>query len=274
MVSKNVNVPKVFSRGTLGAFEDASASIPLRHIDRAFEGADIRMGEDPGGPVGARRTQFRRYVAGANQHDARQLDRLGDALGALIEEVAASKQDFLVKAAERDGFFFADCVFRRAQTAPSSFAVTHVEDSAFIDDRGRRLHLLAHDSPNDAVAGARELVESVCRTVLRLVGEPSPGETADLADIAKSTLEALERVPAGIDAKEAAAVVRRCVKQLGAVVASLGDLRNVSGLGHAREGKWKGLSPHHARLAVGAAVTLAGFVAESYRDRAALTIDM
>jgi hypothetical protein len=250
-------VPKVFSRRTLGEFEAASASIPLRQIDRAFEGANIRPGKDPGGPAGERRMQFRRYIAGVDQQDPQQLDRLGEALGALIEEVAASKEDFLVKAAERDGFFFADGVFRPTETAPGSFAVTRVEDLAFIDDRGRRLRLLANDSPPDAIGGATELVDSVCRTVLRLIGEPAPAKTADLVGIAKSTLKALERVPAGRDdAKKGTAVVRRCLQQLGAVVASLGELRN-------------GLSPRHARLAVGVAATFAGFVAETYVERAA-----
>jgi hypothetical protein len=228
LASKTSGVPKVFSGRTLGVFEDASASIPLRQIDRAFQGVDIRLGRDPGGPDGARRAQFRRYLAGVDQHDPQQLNRLGDALGALIEEVAASKQDFLVKAAERDGFVFADGVFRPAGTRPKSFAVTRVEDLTFIDDRGRRLHLLANDSPKDAIGGAKELVESVCRTVLRLLGAPAPAKTADLVDIAKSALEALERVPADIDdAKKS------------------------------------------ARLAVGAAVTFAGFVAETYVERAA-----
>jgi hypothetical protein len=271
LASKIGSVQKVFSRRTLGEFEDASASIPLRQLNRAFEGANIRPGEDPGGSDGARRVQFRRYIAGVNQHDPQQLDRLGDALGALIKEVAASKEEFLVKAAERDGFLFADGVFRPAGTTSGSFAVTRVEDLAFIDDRGRRLHLLANDSPTDAIGGATELVESVCRTVLRLLGEPAPGKTADLVDIAKSTLKALELVPAGIDdAKNSAGLVRRCLQQLGAVVASLGGLRNVHGSGHGRDGKWKGLSPSHARLAVGAAVTFAGFVAETYVERAAL----
>jgi hypothetical protein len=247
-------------------FEDASASIPIRQIDRAFEGADIRTGKDPGGPEGVRRTQFRRYVAGVDQHDPKHVDRLGDALGALIKEVAASKQDFLMKAAERDGFFFADGVFSPA-TAPNSFAVTRVEDLAFIDDRGRRLHLLANDNPKDAIGGAKELVESVCRTVLGLIGV-APGKKADLVDIARSTLKALELVPAGIDdAKEGATLVRRCLQQLGALVASLDELRNLCGSGHGRDGKWKGLSPRHARLAVGAAVTFAGFVAETYVER-------
>jgi hypothetical protein len=239
-------VPKAFSRRTLGVFEDASASIPLRQLDRAFEGVGIRPGQDPGGPDGARRAQFRRFLVSVDQHDPQQLDRLGDALGALIEEVAASKQDFLVKAAERDGFIFADGVFRPAGTAQSSFAVTRVEDLASIDDRGRRLHLLASDNPKDAVGGATELVESVCRTVVRLLGKPVPGKSADLVDIAKATLKALALIPGGIDdAENGAALVRRFLQQ-------------------------KSLSPRHARLAVGAAVTFAGFVAETYVERAAL----
>jgi hypothetical protein len=205
---------------------------------------DIRLGDDPGGPDGARRAQFRRYLVSVDQHDPQQLDRLGDALGALIEEVAASKQEFLVKAAERDGFIFADGVFRPAGADQRSFAVTRVEDLASIEDRGRRLQLLANDNPKDAVGGAKELVESVCRTVLRLIGEQAPRKTADLVDIAKSTLQALEFVPAGDDAEKSAALVRRFLQQ-------------------------KSLSPRHARLAVGVAVTFAGFVAETYVERAA-----
>jgi hypothetical protein len=111
------SVSKVFSRRTLGVFEDASASIPLRQLDRAFDAAAIRLGQDPGGSDGARRVQFRRYVASVDQDDPQQLDRLGDVLGALIEEVATSKKDFLVTAAERDGFIFADGVFRPTGTA-------------------------------------------------------------------------------------------------------------------------------------------------------------
>jgi hypothetical protein len=263
-------VPKVFSPRTLGEFEAASASIPLRQLDRAFEGAGFRLGEDPGGPEGARRTQFRRYVAGVDQDDPQQLDRLGAALGALIAEVAASKQDFLVKAAERDGFFFADGVFRPAGNDPRSFAVTRVDDLASIDDRGRRLHLLANERPRDAVDGAKELVESVCRIVLRHLGEPAPGKTADLVVVADSALEALELAPAGAArADDDTARVGTCLRQLVAVVASLGELRDVHGSGRRRGGKRQAISPRHARLSAGAAVAFAGFLAETYGDRTA-----
>jgi hypothetical protein len=242
VTSKIGGMPKVFSPRTLGEFEAASASIPIRPLDRAFERAHIRLGKDPGGPPGARRAQFRRYIAGMDQSDPQQRDRLGNALGALIDEVATSKQEFLVKAAERDGFSLVGGVFRPAATAPRSFAVTRVEDLASIEDLGRRLKLLANDDPADAVGGAEELVESVCRTVLNLIGEPAPGKTAGFAAVAKSTLSALDQ------------------QQLGAVVAGLGEPR-----------KWKSLSPRDARLAVGAAVTFVAFIGETYVERAAST---
>jgi hypothetical protein len=249
-------VPKVFSRRTLEKFEDASASIPLRQVDRAFERADIRRGVDPGGSEGVRRTQFRRYVATVDQRDPKQVARLGDALGTLIAEVAASKVDFLVKAAELDGFHFADGVFRPAKTASSPFTVTRFEDLASIDDRGRQLLLAVNDRAKEAAGGARELIESVCRTVLRLSGEPSPTKSAGLAGVIKTTLKALELGPAAGDAKKGATLVHRCLPQLGEVVGGVGELNAVS--------------PRHARLAAGIAVTLAGFIAETYVERASL----
>jgi catechol 2,3-dioxygenase-like lactoylglutathione lyase family enzyme len=120
-------VGKVFSTETLEKFEAASASIPLRPLERAFAAADIRLGRDPGGPEGSRRTQFRRYVASIDQHDPKELNQLGDALGALIAEVATSKVEYLVKAAESDGFVFADGAFRPARPAPRSRAKGRAE---------------------------------------------------------------------------------------------------------------------------------------------------
>jgi hypothetical protein len=235
-------VPEVFSQRTLEKFEDASASIPLRQLDRAFEEARIRLGKDPGGPDGARRVQFRRYVASIDQQNSKQLNQLGDVLGALIAEVAASKQDFLIKAAESDGFFFTNGVFRPA-AATQSFTLMRIEDLARIDDCGKRLRLIANDHPKDAIAGAMELVESVCRTVLQLSGEKKVlSKKAALTDIANSTLHALGLAAAGASS---------------AAVASLGELRNAN----------DSFSPRHARLAIGTAVAFASFVAETFMEK-------
>ena len=157
---------KVFSPATLAKFEDASASIPLRNLIAPFEAAGIRLGADPGGSDGARRVQFRRYVASVDQANPQQLARLGAVLGALIDEVATSKQDFLVKAAESDGFVFVDGVFRAASAKGNS---------------------------ERALREAEEQLESACRTVLRLSGAPVPAKSADLAAVVSATLKALKQ---------------------------------------------------------------------------------
>ncbi len=156
----------VFSRTTLEKFEDASASIPLRQLVRAFEGSGIRLGADPGGPEGARRVQFRRYVASIDQRKPQELARLGAVLGALIDEVATSKQDFLIKAAESDGFAFADGVFRRA---------------------------VKNEKSKGDVRAAEEQLEAACRTFLRLSGAPAPAKSTDLVAVVNATLKALKQ---------------------------------------------------------------------------------
>jgi hypothetical protein len=69
---------------------------------------------------------------------------------------------------------------------------------ASIDERGTWLQVLASDRPRDALDGARELVESLCRAVLRLLGAPLPKEGAGLKGVAKPAVEALGLGAAGM----------------------------------------------------------------------------
>jgi hypothetical protein len=54
---------------------------------------------------------------------------------------------------------------------------------------------------------------------------------------------------------------------LATVSQSLAELRNLYGTGHGKGGRTKGLSPRHAKLAVGAAATLAVFLFETHKER-------
>ena len=49
----------------------------------------------------------------------------------------------------------------------------------------------------------------------------------------------------------------------------IAELRNSYGTGHGKDAKSKGLSPRHAKLAVGAATTLAIFLVETHLERGA-----
>ena len=159
-------MPKAFSSTTLEKFEDASASIPLRALVAPFEAAGIPLGADPGGRDGARRVQFRRYVASVDQSSPHQVARLGAVLGALIGEVATSKHEFLVNAAESDGFVFVGGAFRRAGKG---------------------------DKPAGGIRDAEQQLDSACRSVLRLRGAPVPAKSADLVAVMQATLKALEQ---------------------------------------------------------------------------------
>jgi hypothetical protein len=261
-----------FSSRTLTEFEDACSGLFLAIIDRAFEGAEISLGQSPKAGGGERRTRFRDYVASVDQRNVREVAKLADALGYILtrlesDDDAKLRFETLKRGTERDGFAYAD---GRLQAKSLLIApVAEIDDLRHLSDDAMRLYSLAMEHPAEAIGRAKDLLESVCKTVLRLSGGPDPAKGADLVEVAKAAMKALDLVPAGVtDAKKGADIVRRCLQQLGAVVASLGDLRNAYGSGHGRDGKWKGLGPRHARLAVGAAVTVADFLVETYLERA------
>jgi hypothetical protein len=208
-----------FSKETLSKFADACASVPLRPLDRAFERAGIRPGKTGDDSGGARRTQFRRYLAGIDRNDERQLQQLGDALGALIDEVADSKKAFLIDAAERDGFSFVDGAFRTAVTDAKSFALTSLDDSASIDDRVRRLNVLAGERPGDAIAGSRQLIESAGRIAGDGYGVSGSNKTAAVVRVGlRNMAQLIDSLDGVEDSKLTATHARLAVDAATAVV--------------------------------------------------------
>jgi hypothetical protein len=69
------------------------------------------------------------------------------------------------------------------------------------------------------------------------------------------------------DRAKAADTIKRLLSNLATVVQGLAELRNPYGTGHGHDGRAKGLLKRHARLAAGAASTLALFLLETHRDR-------
>jgi len=57
------------------------------------------------------------------------------------------------------------------------------------------------------------------------------------------------------------------LSNLGQVVIKLAELRNLYGTGHGKEKVKKGLNERHARLAVGAGITLSTFLLETFEYR-------
>ena len=113
----------------------------------------------------------------------------------------------------------------------------------------------------------KELVETCCKTILE-ARNVAFSKSADLPELVKLTTKELELTPDDIpDKAKAAATVKRLLSNLATITQGIAELRNQYGTGHGKTAGAKGLGPRHAKLAVGAASTLAVFLAETHNER-------
>jgi hypothetical protein len=130
-----------------------------------------------------------------------------------------------------------------------------------------RLYKAVDEDPAFAIGTAKDLVETACKTILSESGHVID-VSWDLGELVKETRKVLDLLPEDVpDSVKGAKTVRRLLGSLGNIAQGLGELRNLYGTGHGKQGKAKGLRQRHARLAVGAASTLVTFLFETHVER-------
>ena len=165
-------------------------------------------------------------------------------------------------------------VFAARQQVPSSTRALESIKETFVSADANydvqqitRMEAAIDEDPTLAIGTAKELVETCCRTILAereigIVGTP------DLPQLVKQTTKILALTPEGIPEKaKAAKTIRRLLSNLATITQGIAELRNHYGTGHGAVATRGGLSPRHARLAVGAASTLAVFLLETHQTR-------
>jgi hypothetical protein len=183
---------------------------------------------------------------------------------------AAIQLASLTKWLTRDGFEFKEGHITRA--AGTAHLAEFSESAARLDapELQRQLDRLreaVEDDPPLAIGTAKELVETVCKTILHECNVPFDDD-AELTALVKLARKQLGLLPEDVpDSARGAQTVRVLLSNLGTIAQGLGELRNLYGTGHGRSGRSRGLSTRHARLAVGAASTLAMFLLETYAER-------
>ena len=116
--------------------------------------------------------------------------------------------------------------------------------------------------PVQAIASAKNLIESVCKTIL-LEREKPVEKSPKFPALIKDTLKELKLVPEGIhEEKRGNDAINSLLKSIGH---NLGELRNLYA-GHGNVGTAKGLSDRHAKLVAGVASTLALFLIETHEE--------
>ena len=139
-------------------------------------------------------------------------------------------------------------------------------DLVYVSQQITRMEAAVLNDPGLAIGTAKELVETCCKTILDERGiEASKND--DLPQLVKQTVKELKLTPGDIPEKaKAVKTIRILLSNLATITNGIAELRNKYGTGHGKGAAAKGLDPRHAKLAVGAASTLAVFLAETHRE--------
>lgn len=139
-------------------------------------------------------------------------------------------------------------------------------DVVYVTQQITRMEAAVLNDPGLAIGTAKELLETCCKTILSERGiEPSRND--DLGQLVKRTVKELKLTPKDIpDEAKAVDTIRVLLSNLAAITNGIAALRNKYGTGHGKSASYKGLGPRHAKLAVGAASTLAVFLVETHRE--------
>ncbi len=278
----------IISKKTRYEFREYFVGRTLREIESEFDAADVPFDEkyEPT-TSGQRRSLVEQYyhaVDWTKWNDVRKILTVYENILVTLEELSESEGEdtfgykeqtqksfsSLKKWLERDGFSYADGRISRIgkdiSLAEIKNATSHF-DAPELYRQIERIKSALEDDPALAIGTAKELVETTCKIILSERGIDY-ADNLDIAKLVKETRKMLGLVPDNIsDSAKGSEIIRRLLSNLGSIAQGLGELRNIYGTGHGKHGQAKGLTARHARLAVGAASTLATFLFETHQER-------
>ena len=281
----------IISKKTRYEFREYLVSYTLREIENEFDAADVTFDKNYKPDLsGQRRTFVEQYyhsVDWSKWRDVRKvisvyeniltniensIERYSDGSTGSESYITSAKSSLmsLSKWLKKDGFEYQDgklitagknINFEKLEDVTGSFGA--IELKRQLD----RMQQSIEDDPGLAIGTSKELLETTCKTILN-EHEIQYNDNEDLIKLVKKTRKTLGLVPDNIpNAAKGADTIRRLLNNLATVAQGITELRNLYGTGHGKDGKARGLSARHARLAVGAAATLATFFLETHEER-------
>ena len=140
-------------------------------------------------------------------------------------------------------------------------------DTSYVLRQITRMEAAVENDPGLAIGTAKELVETVCKTILKERNIKFTGNE-ELPKLVKATAKELKLTPSDIaDDAKASDSIKRLLSNLATITNGVAELRNSYGTGHGKEAKSRGLTSRHAKLAVGSASTLAIFLVETHNEQ-------
>jgi AbiJ-like protein/abortive infection Abi-like protein len=158
----------------------------------------------------------------------------------------------------------------RSDGSPAPIALARAAadflDADYMHREINRAERAMYDDPALAIGTAKELVETCC-TLLRHMSVEVAID-ADTPQLARTLLRQLSLSPETVPEDAAGAeTIRALLGNFANIPHRLAELRNPYGSGHGKDGRFRGLAPRHAKLAVTAAVAFVSFVVDVYKHR-------
>ena len=279
---------QLVSKKTRYEFREFLVGWTLREIEMEFDAADIPCDSAYQPQLsGQRRSLVEQYYHSldfTNPADVRKLLKAYESiLNTAVDRAsrAGFGEDYfrdtlkrveqLAKWLRKDGYVYSNGTITGASGTALLADVRTIAtkfDATQMHEQIARLERAVDTDPPLAIGTAKELVETCCKTILSERGG-TPSACPDLPKLVKATLEKLKLVPAGVpEQAKGAKMIRVLLSNLATIAQGLAEIRGLYGTGHGKEGRSRGLGPRHARLAVGAAATLAVFLFETHQERA------
>jgi hypothetical protein len=142
--------------------------------------------------------------------------------------------------------------------------IKRILDADYVTQQINLMESSIENSPHISIGLAKELIETCCKSIFDERKENYDIKW-DLPKLMKETTKLLKLTPDDIpNEAKAASSIKQILGSLSSVVQGIGEVRNEYGSGHGKDGKFIGLQPRHAKLAVGAASTLAIYLLETH----------
>lgn len=194
---------------------------------------------------------------------------VGKSIAALIEHVEENPGYNVYR--EEKKKLFEPCKAIATRLLSGAVNLEHLKETVTFDakhlaEQIRRMEASVHTDPALAIGTAKELIETCCKTILAERGKTIPGKP-DIPELTKATLKELKLVPDSIeDSARGSDIMKRLLQNLGTIGNNLAELRGLYGTGHGKHAHAETLTVRHAKLAVGAASTLATFLFDTHRE--------
>ncbi|MCP1272349.1 abortive infection family protein [Gluconobacter albidus] len=254
----------------------------LGEIQRAFEASGIMYVDNGFGHANSKRRLVQGYFLSIDWNQSADVVKFLEVISFYMTREETRGISFakehpvsrFIKSLKMCGFEFRDgkvIAFSHSARLADAKAMATTLDLPHLEDHIRRIETSIDADPALAIGSAKEMVETVCKTILTKRASASGiiySKEDDLNELGKKAFSVLRQLPDDIpDRAKGAKTIKTMLSNLRSVVQCTAELRNWYGNGHGREGDIKrGLSPRHARLVVGAASTLSWYLLETDRD--------